>query len=52
MTLPTTQEDVANMNGHSHYIIEQVDIFLRAGGLSPVVIPFNVSDADLYSLLG
>lgn len=52
LTLPTSQSNLPFMDGYSHYISEMVDIFLRAGGLSPVAIPFNSSDSDLYSLLG
>jgi gamma-glutamyl-gamma-aminobutyrate hydrolase PuuD len=34
-----------------HYVTEMADIFMRAGGLFPIFIPYNISDADLYPLL-
>ena len=37
--------------GHGHYVTEMADIFMRNGGLFPVFIPYNVSEADLYPLL-
>ena len=39
------------MKGSPQYIIEMVDILLRAGGVSPIAIHYNASDADLYHLL-
>ena len=39
------------MNGHNHFVLEMMDIFLRAGGLTSVYIPFNSTDEDLYYLL-
>jgi len=44
LTLPTAETDLPFMEGHDHYISEMVEIFLRAGGLNPVAIPFNASD--------
>ena len=51
LTLPTSKVDLPLMDGSPHYVSEMVDIFLRAGGVSPIAIPFNASDADLYHLL-
>lgn len=48
LTLPTSQGNLPLMNGYGHYITEMNDIFLRAGGLTPVAIPYNASDKDLY----
>lgn len=47
---PLTNE--TELVGHGHYITEMADIFMRAGGLTPVYIPYNISDPDLYDLLG
>ena len=41
----------AHLVGHGHYITEMADIFMRGGGLTPVFIPYNISDGDLYPLL-
>jgi len=37
--------------GHSHYILEMADAFMRSGGLYGIMIPFNATDEDLYPLL-
>ena len=52
LTLPTSAQNLPLMSGRGHYITEMNDIFLRAGGLSPVAIPFNATDDHLYDLLG
>jgi gamma-glutamyl-gamma-aminobutyrate hydrolase PuuD len=48
LTMPPADSDNV---GHGHYITEMGDIFMRSGGLFPVYIPYNMSDADLYPLL-
>ena len=37
--------------GHSQYIFEMGDIWMRSAGLNAVYIPYNVTDTDLYYLL-
>lgn len=51
LTLPTANSDLPLMKGHGHYVSEMVDIFLRAGGMTSVAIPYNASDEVLYSML-
>jgi hypothetical protein len=50
LTMPPLDNETS-LVGHGHYITEMADIFMRAGGLTPVFIPYNTSDADLYALL-
>lgn len=50
LTMPPAANET-HLVGHGHYITEMADIFMRAGGLYPVFIPYNSTDADLYPLL-
>lgn len=49
LTMPPQEND--RLKGHGHYITEMADIWMRSGGLFPVYIPYNISDADLYPIL-
>ena len=40
------------MDGFGHWIPEMMDVFLRAGGIMPVWLPYNSTDEDLYDILG
>ena len=51
LTMPPLTETERKHLGHSHYILEMADAFMRSGGLYGIMIPFNATDEDLYSLL-
>jgi gamma-glutamyl hydrolase len=50
MSMPPAESEAQEV-GHGHYVTEMADIFMRLGGLYPVFIPYNITDADLYPLL-
>jgi len=49
--MPPLTETERKHLGHSHYILEMAESFMRSGGLYGIMIPFNITDEDLYPLL-
>ena len=50
LTQPSKNSTLHSL-GHSQYIFEMGDIWMREAGLNAVYIPFNATDDDLYALL-
>lgn len=48
LTMPPTPTDRV---AQGHYITAMSDIFMHAGGLTSVFIPYNATDEDLYAIL-